>query len=223
MDGKPKPPPPRSQKLQNEPVRVIEYPNFLTQEECHHFIELGKETGMKPALLVGKTNGVDIQDEARTNTSAWLKHSHTDVTATVVKKIAEIVALPLINAEQIQMIYYKPSEYYRAHFDGWKMPEDPKDRNEEERIIKARYMDGQGGQRLCTCLVYLNNVERGGGTQFVNLGRVVEPEAGKLLCFWNVFEGTNELHPDSLHAGLPVEEGEKWAFNLWFREKDARR
>ena len=73
MDGKPKPPPPRSQKLQNEPVRVIEYPNFLTQEECHHFIELGKETGMKPALLVGKTNGVDIQDEARTNTSAWLK------------------------------------------------------------------------------------------------------------------------------------------------------
>ena len=30
-----------------------------------------------------------------------------------------------INAEQIQMIYYKPNEWYLAHYDGWKMPDDP--------------------------------------------------------------------------------------------------
>ena len=27
------------------------------------------------------------------------------------------------------------------------------------------------------------------------------------------------LHPDSLHAGKPVLAGEKWAANLWFRER----
>jgi len=30
--------------------------------------------------------------------------------------------------------------------------------------------------------------------------------------------GTTKVHPDSLHAGRPVTKGEKFAFNLWFRE-----
>ena len=51
-------------------------------------------------------------------------------------------------------------EFYKPHYDGWKMPENPEERSEEERIIKARYMDGQGGQRLVTCLVYLNRSEK---------------------------------------------------------------
>jgi prolyl 4-hydroxylase len=206
-----------------ESPRIIEIPNFLSQQECDHFIGLGQSAGMKPALLVGSKSGIDIQDDSRTNTSTWLRHSTTDVTANIVQRIADIVKLPVINAEQIQMIYYKPSEYYRAHYDGWKMPANPEERNEEERIIKSRYMDLQGGQRLVTCLVYLNEVEKGGATRFPNLEWEVQPAPGKLLVFWNVHEGTNELHPNSLHAGMPVEAGEKWAFNLWFREADARR
>ena len=71
----PPPPPPRSMSQEDEPVRVREYPNFLTQSEIEHFVEQGMAAGMKPALLVGKLNGVDIQDEARTNSSAWLSHS----------------------------------------------------------------------------------------------------------------------------------------------------
>ena len=39
--------------------------------------------------------------------------------------------------------------------------------------------------------------------------------------------GANEKcakpHPLSKHAGLPVERGEKWAFNLWVREFEVRR
>lgn len=218
------PPPLRGERKETDaPVRVEEFHGFLSEEECAHFIKLGQNAGMKPALLVGKDTGVDISNEDRTNTSAWLKHDVTEVTEAVTKRIADLVGLPLVNAEQIQLIYYKPNEYYRAHWDGWKMPANPDERNQEERIIKARYMDNQGGQRLVTCLVYLNQVEKGGGTQFVNLDRVVEPVPGKLLVFWNVYQGTNVLHPDSLHAGLPVKEGEKWAFNLWFREADARR
>ena len=209
--------------MEEESVRVEEYQEFLSEEECAHFISLGQSTGMKRALLVGKDTGEDISNEDRTNTSAWLKHDTTDITTAVTSRIADLIGLPLENAEQIQLIYYKPNQYYRAHWDGWKIPVDPEDRNEEERIIKEKYMDNQGGQRLVTCLVYLNKVEKGGGTQFVNLKRIVEPLPGKLLVFWNVYKGTNVLHPDSLHAGLPVEAGEKWAFNLWFRERDARR
>ena len=44
-------------------------------------------------------------------------------------------------------------------------------------------------------------------------------EQGKLLFFSNVEQNTHVLHQDSLHGGAPVIKGEKWAFNLWFRER----
>ena len=206
-----------------EPLRCTEHHNFLTEEECLYFINLGKDAGLKPALLVGSKTGHDVKDEARTNTSTWVKHNTSEQTIKVVERIAKLVNLPVINAEQIQIIHYDPQEFYKPHYDGWKMPQNPEERSEEERIIKARYMDGQGGQRLVTCLVYLNSVEKGGATHFPSLNKSMQPEAGKLLIFWNVYEGTDRLHPDSLHAGQPVEVGEKWAFNLWFRAGDARR
>ena len=43
---------------------------------------------------------------------------------------------------------------------------------------------------------------------------------GKLLVFSNVYENTNKRHENSEHAGMPVIEGEKWAFNLWLRERE---
>ena len=39
-----------------------------------------------------------------------------------------------------------------------------------------------------------------------------------LLVWKNVVPGTTKIHPESLHAGRPVTKGEKYAFNLWFRE-----
>jgi prolyl 4-hydroxylase len=48
----------------------------------------------------------------------------------------------------------------------------------------------------------------------------VAPEKGKLVIFENVYGDTNERHELSLHAGMPVLKGEKYAFNLWFREME---
>ena len=93
----------------------------------------------------------------------------------------------------------------------------------EENVIKEMYMDQQGGQRLVTCLVYLNHVEAGGYTRFPILDRNIAPAVGKLLIFHNTFENSTMLHPHSLHEGSPVVKGEKYAFNLWFRESRARR
>ena len=39
------------------------------------------------------------------------------------------------------------------------------------------------------------------------------------MVFDNCEAGTTGVHPQSLHAGMPVDEGEKWAANLWFRER----
>ena len=104
------------------------------------------------------------------------------------------------------------------------------------------------GNRLLTALGYLCNLPSptcGGGTQFTKLGFHVEPELGKLLVFHNCYAAQDadvpeiaqavdpgepselwstvaKRHPLSEHAGMVVHEGEKLAFNLWFRERDTK-
>ena len=63
----------------------------------------------------------------------------------------------------------------------------------------------------------MNDVEEGGSTGFKNIGKQVEDKKGRMVVFDNVNK-KNEIYP-ALHAGLPIIKGEKWAFNLWLREK----
>ena len=54
--------------------------------------------------------------------------------------------------------------------------------------------------------------------KFKDLNISIAPKKGSLLVWKNVLSGTTKIHPESLHAGRPVTKGEKYAFNLWFRE-----
>ena len=59
----------------------------------------------------------------------------------------------------------------------------------------------------------------GGDTIFPEIGLVVPAVAGNAVLFYNI----NMYFEDdmlALHAGLPVEEGEKWAAVKWMREED---
>ena len=70
-----------------------------------------------------------------------------------------------------------------------------------------------------TALLYLSDVPGGGQTLFSELGLVVEPRQGRELVFANC-EPTSPSVVDrqTLHAGTPVLEGEKWAANKWVRQ-----
>ena len=71
---------------------------------------------------------------------------------------------------------------------------------------------------MITALIYLNDVEDGGATSFPELDIAIKPKKGNVLVFHNTIPETTNIHPKSLHAGMPVSNGEKWAANLWFRE-----
>ena len=47
----------------------------------------------------------------------------------------------------------------------------------------------------------------------------VTPRPGRLLIFHNCYPGEDRRHPATLHAGCPVAEGQKWAFNLWYHHQ----
>ena len=63
----------------------------------------------------------------------------------------------------------------------------------------------------------MNDVEEGGATEFRDLNISIPPKK-ELVGLENILPGTTKVHPASLHAGRPVTKGEKYAFNLWFRE-----
>ena len=123
------------------------------------------------------------------------------------KRIAKTINTPLTNAEPIQVIHYGENQQYNTHFDAWK----------HGTAAGERCMQ-RGGQRLVTCLLYFNTVEEGGGTAFPKLDLEVSAKQGRMVVFHNCHPDSNQRHPHSLHGGMPVIKGEKWACNVWFRE-----
>ena len=190
---------------------VVTYDNLLTDEECQHFINISKGS-LKRALVSENKKGVESQGRTRQNT--WIPHDYDDITKRVGEKIATIVGLPLENAEKYQIIYYNKTQEYRNHYDSWV-------HNGSEKTLRCMKY---GGARLKTALCYLNDVKKGGGTKMSKLDLTVEPKKGRLLVFQNTISHEDHTrHELSEHAGLPVEDGEKFAFNLWFKECNSKR
>ena len=75
------------------------------------------------------------------------------------------------------------------------------------------------GQRTWTFMIYLNDVEAGGGTRFKAIGKTFKPEAGKLLC-WNNRTSDLAVNPDTIHHGMKVRQGVKYILTKWYREKE---
>ena len=109
-------------------------------------------------------------------------------------------------AEALQLVHYDVGQEYTAHHDfGYNdMFENPKQ-----------------PQRFATLLLYLNEPEEGGETEFprwVNAetrkGLEVQPEIGKAVLFYSQL-GDGNMDDWSHHAALPVKAGEKWLMNLW--------
>ena len=189
---------------------VATYNNILSDKECQHFIDISRDS-LKRSLVSSDTKGFVSGGRTRSNT--WIRHNHDEITKEVGERIAKIVGMPLENAEAFQVIYYGITQEYRRHYDSW-----VHDGSEKTRRCMAL-----GGARMKTALCYLNDVTKGGGTKMTKLDITVPAEKGKLLVFHNTVSDTDHTrHELSEHAGLPVEEGEKFAFNLWFKECNSK-
>jgi prolyl 4-hydroxylase len=77
-----------------------------------------------------------------------------------------------------------------------------------------------GGQRIIACFVFLNTVQQGGELFFPKIDLRIEAQQGRAVIFDTVFAGTNKPHSLSENSILPVIDGEKWCFKIWFREKN---
>lgn len=188
----------------NDDPRLVVFEDFLQPAEIEHLMQAA-QTHLQQALVSAAKSGV--VSAGRTGRNCWIPHSYNAVIQELCQRVSEVVGIPLEYAESIQVVHYGESQQYAPHYDAW-------DANTE----RGKRCMARGGQRLVTCLLYLNDPQSGGGTSFPNLDMQVSAKSGRMLIFHNCLNGSTLRHPDSLHGGMPVLGGEKWACNLWFRE-----
>ena len=145
--------------------------------------------------------------DIRTGKRKFIEHNESMLFYELCLNISLFIGVDLSHAEKVQLLQYGKTEKYDPHFDGW----------DTDWAMWEQH--SAGGQRTYTVMGYLNDVHQGGETDFPVLGIKVQPRAGRLLVFNNVGEDRSKPHPDSLHAGVPVVEGIKQCFTIWFREE----
>ena len=183
--------------------------DFLSNDECDAFIE-ASEGKLQPSTVISPDK--HIQHESRTSENCWIEHNANDIVHEVSKRFSILVQMPIRNAEQYQLVYYKEGAQYKPHFDSFDYETEDGKKNWEP-----------GGQRMITVIAYLNDVEEGGGTGFPELDLTIQPKKVDAVVFHNTLlndaSATHpKINPRSLHGGMPVIKGEKWMVNLWFRE-----
>ena len=206
---------PTMNTLCNDPY-IYTIDNFLSEKECKFIIKVSKNN-LKLAGVSKKDNEQNLElgkYKGRTNSSYWMALNTYPETLKIAKKIAKHIGCNYRHFENFQVIHYNENEEYKYHYDAYDM-------NETEKYKK---FCGERGNRLRTVLVYLNDVIEGGGTGFDSLNEydsevIVEPKMGKMVVFNNLNDD-GSLNRKSRHSGLPVIKGEKWAFNLWLRERE---
>lgn len=180
--------------------------NLLTLGECSALINMSREKLKKSTVVESKT-GASKEDHVRTSFGTFFQRQESEFISALEARIAQLVNWPVEHGEGLQILRYLPGEEYRPHFDYFPL----RDEGSSTHLVN-------GGQRVATLILYLNDVELGGATSFPNVGLTVKPQTGNAVYFAYTTE-TGETDPLSLHAGEPVLKGEKWIATKWLRER----
>jgi prolyl 4-hydroxylase len=179
---------------------VYEYPNSFTIEDCKQLIESANQFSKADTL------GEKI-DDYRVAENIWLSREDKMSTRIFYNIYLKTNCLP-VHMEHVCIVKYDIGGEYKLHHDFFHPSED-----------YSTDLLSNGGNRVKTALIYLNDDFEGGETQFPNLDTTIKPELGKMVIWDNLLDN-GELDMDSIHAGLPVTSGTKYIAVVFIREKD---
>lgn len=163
---------------------------------------------LEPSRIYDEALGELRGHETRTATVAEFTMLHRDVVLAILQeRAARATGIAVYKHEPPNVIRYIPGQKFDEHFD-FVDPDFP-NFNAEIQVY---------GQRVATCLTYLNTDFMGAETRFPDLGFQFRGKLGDCLIFYNVLP---DGQPDrrTRHAGLPPTQGRKWLLSQWLRDK----
>ena len=192
---------PGAYRVPVEEGEIFAVAGFLSPDECQRMIEL-IDAVARPSELF---DDVHI-DAYRTSWSGDVDGTDS-VVRMIERRLCDLIGLDLAWSESVQGQRYEQGQEYREHCDWF-----------DTNALYWQKEVPRGGQRSWTAMVYLNEVEAGGATEFRNLGINFDPQPGVLLL-WNNATPAGDVNPAMLHAALPVERGVKHVITKWFRTR----
>ncbi|MGN3975335.1 prolyl hydroxylase family protein [Tsuneonella sp. SYSU-LHT278] len=192
---------PRVYRVPTDKAEIFAVGDFLSPSECRRLI-LMTDTVARPSSLYDQ----DYSTGFRTSYSGDLD-PHDPLVKAVSRRIDDLLGINPICGEAIQAQRYFPGQQFKPHNDWFYTDQD--------------YWKGErkrGGQRAWTAMAFLNRVEKGGETHFVEVGAKIEPKPGVLLV-WNNALPDGSPNENTLHAGTPVLEGVKYVLTKWYRTR----
>jgi hypothetical protein len=187
--------------------RIRAFKDFLPAAVCDWLIARARER-LGPAQIYDPSTGGPMHDNARRNSAAEFTLADTDMVQLAVReRVGAATGLSVDGMQGPQILHYAVGERFAPHYDYL----DP--------ALEGPARDmAYRGQRVATCLVYLNEDLEGGETDFPALSLRHRGRRGDALVFFNVDEG-GRPDPRTLHAGLPPTAGQKWALSQWCHDR----
>jgi len=119
------------------------------------------------------------------------------------KRLESIFRLEASYLEQWQATRYERQGKFDYHLDA------------------GYWGEHHAGERILTFVLNLETASRGGGTHFRALDIYVEPRAGRLLIWNNLFPSGDADHR-MIHSSTPLLRGKKTTLVSWLRQKQFR-
>lgn len=188
-------------KVPVERAEIFAVSDFLSHHECAQLMAMIDRVA-KPSEVFE----VVYQEAYRTSYSGDVDPDDSFVRM-VERRLSDLLGIDLAWGERVQGQRYHPGQEFKAHCDWFD--------------THAGYWPDEirrGGQRSWTAMVYLNDVDEGGITEFPRIGVRVPPQQGALMI-WNNTLPDGRPNPDTLHAALPVVRGVKYVITKWFRTR----
>lgn len=193
-------------ELRSERPRIAALQGLFSADECIYVALKGMPL-LRPARVV-TPDGRSTVDAIRSNETAKFGLLEADaVVQSLDLRVAAALGHPAENGEGFALLRYQVGQQYLPHCD-WIDPEREATRADLERW----------GQRIATCVVYLNDAFEGGTTEFLKLGLKFRGGVGDAFIWDNVLP-TGEVDPLTLHAGRPPTQGMKYLLSKWMRDR----
>ena len=190
------------QQVDHAEAQLYLYQGFLSAADCNTMIAKIDADAVPSTLYKGTE-----QEGFRTSYSCHLNRWDAFISK-VEARMSDVLGIDNTYAETMQGQRYQVGQEFKAHHDFFHPTQD------------YWAHDGRsGGQRSWTAMIFLNEPEEGGTTEFPHLGLGVRPQAGMMLI-WNNVKPDGTLNYKTLHTGTPVVRGVKHVITKWYRQND---
>lgn len=187
------------QVLIDEDLQLFGVAEFFSPDECEKLIAM-IDAVARPSPVFN----IDAGRAARTSYSGDLD-AYDPFVKMLHRRMDDLMGIEEDFGETMQGQRYQVGQQFKPHHDWFDTTQ------EYWTPLVAR-----AGQRAWTVMVYLNDVEGGGATEFPEMEVAIPPQQGTLIA-WNNANPDGTPNMATLHAGTPVTEGVKYIVTRWYR------